>query len=189
MSMYPMCADLVNEGGGEPQAVGVLGEHEQRPSPPISRAACIDAMSFAARSPGVVSAANTACSTHRRPREHIALDRINNRAVLAGLAAGPRARAGAAEGRGASERVDHAVLARLMTAIERRELSEDVRGRDALSQSVADEDAVLTGIVTNGLRRRRANTGDEHGCPGTEIETARHVADRPRSHPSACRSG
>src|SRR5438105_1662500 len=67
MSMYAMCADFVKDGGGEPHDVGALGLHEHRPSPPISRAACIDAISLAARSPGVEIAASTACCTTGAP--------------------------------------------------------------------------------------------------------------------------
>jgi hypothetical protein len=53
ISMYAMCALLLNVGGGAPHPVGFPPEHEQRPSPPIERAASIEAISFAARSPGV----------------------------------------------------------------------------------------------------------------------------------------
>ena len=58
-TMVPMWPDLVKAGGGQPQPVGLAGEHEQRPSPPSARAACIPAMSLAGMSPSVLS---TACS-------------------------------------------------------------------------------------------------------------------------------
>ena len=59
---YAQFAERTNEAGGEPQAVAAPVVHEQRPSPPIRRAACMPAMSRVGRSPGVVRRACAAAS-------------------------------------------------------------------------------------------------------------------------------
>src|SRR5262245_56861906 len=70
--MIPMCADLVKLGGGEPHEVGAVALHEQRPSPPIERAACIAAISLSPIEPGVLriacsAAVSTGCPVSTLP--------------------------------------------------------------------------------------------------------------------------
>ncbi len=65
--MVPMCPDLEKLDGGQPQLVGKAGEHEQRPSPPAARAACIPAMSLAGMSPAVWRMAWSIAETTQSP--------------------------------------------------------------------------------------------------------------------------
>src|SRR5688572_24268156 len=64
---YAVYAEYVKLGGGAPQLVGGWFGQEQRPSPPVARAASIAAITLSDRSPGVAISAASAFATTASP--------------------------------------------------------------------------------------------------------------------------